>query len=30
MEIPLMGVFKVVNDEIAEWRDYFDAKAMGG
>ncbi|TDI60872.1 MAG: limonene-1,2-epoxide hydrolase [Alphaproteobacteria bacterium] len=24
LEIPLMGVFKVVNGEITEWRDYFD------
>ena len=24
LEIPLMGIFKVENGEITEWRDYFD------
>ena len=24
LAVRVMGVFKVVNDEIAEWRDYFD------
>lgn len=32
--IPLMGVFKVVNGQITEWRDYFDLgdfqRQMGG
>ena len=29
MDIQVMGVFKVVNDQIVEWRDYFDSKALG-
>ena len=34
IELPLMGIFKVVDGEITEWRDYFDLaefqRQMGG
>ena len=28
--IPLMGVFKIRDDKIAEWRDYFDVTPFRG
>ncbi len=30
MAVRVMGVFKVENDEIVEWRDYFDLAELGG
>ena len=30
VELPVMGVFEVVNGKIAHWRDYFDREPLGG
>lgn len=28
MEVPVMGIFEIVDGKIAAWRDYFDTKAV--
>ncbi len=29
VRLPVMGVFEIVDDRIAAWRDYFDMAAFG-